>query len=89
MQRSEQEERPGGEPQPHASPTTWRLRATVGSGWVEAVVAGKPIITGDPQRAHQFPTRVAAEQAAEGFAPGLVPVEPVEGRPFDRAAPRQ
>lgn len=60
--------------------TTYRIRQTRGTAWVEHVdAAGRPSITAFADRAKRFPTRDSAERAVARFPRGLVPVRVVEG----------
>lgn len=70
-----------------AMATTWRLKATRGSGWVQHVDRdGRCSVTADPQGARQWGTLEEAVAAKGKLRPGLVPVIPVEGPAFTHRA---
>lgn len=60
--------------------TTYRLRQTIGNGWVRELVDGSPIITALADEAAQWTSADDAHQAARAIrARRLVPVEVIAG----------
>ncbi|HRE02650.1 MAG TPA: hypothetical protein PLV68_15215, partial [Ilumatobacteraceae bacterium] len=56
----------------------WKLRATIGHGWLREHYGRAPIITADHREAAQYATRAAVEADLALLTPTPVALEPIE-----------